>query len=492
MAVLRSARMRVPRPLVPLLVVALVLAVAWATIVPPFQGPDEDAHFAYVQHLAETGEAPSPSVTSGAGAHSTELQRALERLGLLAAMGNAGARPAWDAADLAEWAAFERDLSPAQRSDGAGANPIAKNPPLYYAIAVVAYEASPSRSLFGRLATTRLVGVLLFVLVVALTWLAAAELTGRTWARLLAAGVVALQPQLAFMAGIANTDILLVAIWTAFVALAIRTLRRGPTTARVGGLVALAALSPLTHGRGLALLPALAVVLALAWWRHRPPLAHALAWAGGGVAVLAVALLAVRHFTTGGGVAGGALYGGQTSYIEQGGFALGDFLAHVWRFYLPALPGMGERLGPAFGFRQMWVETFWGKFGWLDVSFPSRVYTLLRYGLVLVLVGTAAALAARRRELRCEWTVAVALAATAASLVALLHLVSYLALLDTGDTLIVGRYALPLVGIVALAIAFVATSLPRRLGPLLAAGLLAFGVLLQLGGLGLTVVRFYG
>ena len=483
----------VPRPLVPLLLAAGLLAVAWATIVPPFQGPDEDAHFAYVQHLAETGKAPSPSVTSGAGAHSTELQRALERLGLLATMGNAGARPAWGVADLAEWAAFERDLPAAQRSDGAGANPIAKNPPLYYAIAAVAYEASPSRSLFGRLAATRLVGVLLFVLVVALTWLAAAELTARAWARLLAAGVVALEPQLAFMAGIANADILLVAIWTAFVALAIRTLRRGPTTPRVGGLVALAVLSPLTHGRGLALLPALAVVLALAWWRHRPPLPRALAWAGGGIAAVAVALLAVRHFTTsGGGVTGGALYGGQTSYIEQGGFALGDFLAHVWRFYLPALPGMGERLGPAFGFRQMWVETFWGKFGWLDVSFPSRVYTLLRYGVVLLLAGTAAALAARWRELRGEWTVAVALAATGASLVALLHLVSYLALLDSGDTLIVGRYALPLVGLVALAIAFVATSLPRRLGPLLAAGLLAFGVLLQLGGLGMTVVRFYG
>ena len=164
----------------------------------------------------------------------------------------------------------------------------------------------------------------------------------------------------------------------------------------------------------------------------------------------------------------------------------------MWRFYLPALPGMGDRLGPSFGFRQMWIETFYGTFGSLDVRFPSRVYTLLQYGTVLLIGATGAALVARRRQLRREWTVVAALAAIALSLIALVHLVSYLALIDTGDTLIVGRYGLPLISLVALAIAFVATSLPRRLGPLLAAGVLALGVLLQLGGLGLTVVRFYG
>ena len=35
--------------------VAVVLA-AWALFVPPFQVPDENAHFAYVQSLVENGE----------------------------------------------------------------------------------------------------------------------------------------------------------------------------------------------------------------------------------------------------------------------------------------------------------------------------------------------------------------------------------------------------------------------------------------------------
>ncbi|HMJ03844.1 MAG TPA: DUF2142 domain-containing protein [Conexibacter sp.] len=491
MAVLRSARPRVPRPLVPLLVASLLLGVAWAAVVPPFQGPDENDHFAYVQQLAEAGSAPSPTRGSGAGSNSTQAQRALVDLGLLATMGNADARPAWGAAELERWSAFERALPASGRADGGGPNPIAKNPPLYYGLTAVAYEATPGDSLFAHLFASRLVGVLLFTATVALTWLAVSELTARAWARVLATGIVALQPQLAFMAGIVNADILLVAIWTAFVALTIRTLKRGLTTARVLGLFALGALSPLTHGRGLALLPALAVVLGLVCWRHRPALRRALAWGAGGAALLGAGLLAFRLFTSGTD-GGGALYGGQTGYIEQGGASPGELLETVWRFYLPPLPGMGDRLGPAFGFRQMWVETFYGKFGWLDAGFPSRVYTLLQYGTVLLIGATVAALAVRRRELRREWTIVAALAAIGLSLVALVHLVSYLALIDTGDTLIVGRYGLPLVSLLALAIAFVATSLPRRLGPLLAAGLLALGVLLQLGGLGLTVVRFYG
>jgi len=484
------ARRHARLPLALLLIATALIGVAWAALVPPFQGPDESDHFAYVQHLAETGSAPSSTTYSGAGSHSTEEQRALDTLGLRALMGNPGARPFWGAVDQRRWAAFEQTLPASARADGDGANPIAKNPPLYYGVAGVAYELSPSRSLFGRLFATRLVGVALLVLTVWFTWLAASELTQRRWARLLAAGVVALEPQLAFMAGIVNADILLVAIWTAFVALTLRTLKRGPTTARVVGLFALAALSPLTHGRGLALLPPLAVVLALVWWRHRPPARRSLAWAAGGVVLLSASLLAFRLFASGAG--GGSLYGDQTNYIHQGGFALGQFVSTVWQFYLPRLPSMDPRLGPNFGFRQMWIETFFGRFGWLDVSYPPRVYVLLRMAVLVGIVAVVASLAARWRELRGEWTVLVALVAIGGSLVALLHLVSYLALLGSNDPLIVGRYALPLVSLLGLAVAFVATSLPRRLGPLLAAAVLGGGVALQLGGLGLTVVRFYG
>ena len=59
-------------------------------------------------------------------------------------------------------------------------------------------------------------------------------------------------------------------------------------------------------------------------------------------------------------------------------------------------------------------------------------------------------------------------------------------------TTVAGRYLLPLVSLFGLAIAFVCASLPRRAGPVAAAAVLAVGVLLQLGGLGIELARFYG
>ncbi|MDO8184068.1 DUF2142 domain-containing protein [Conexibacter sp. JD483] len=481
-----------PAPLALVLVAAAILASGWALLLPPFQGPDESEHFAYVQHLAETGDAPSSTTFDGAGSHSSEQTTAMDALGLRMLMGIPGARPLWNAADQQRWDDYERSATQAQRSDGDGANPIAKNPPLYYAYEALAYKAAPGDSLYDHLLATRVANIVLFLITVACAWLAAAELTARIWVRTLTAAVVAVQPQLTSMAGIVNADTLLVTVWSAFTALALRTLVRGLNTRRVAGLSALAAASALTHGRGLALLPPLAVVVALAWWRQQPPIARraALRACGAGAVVLAVGLFLFRLFVAGGG-SGGSLYGDQTNYIHQGGFGIGQFAQQVWQFYLPRLPFLPSRVGPDYGFRQMFVETFFGSFGWLEVRFPARVYTALKAGMLLGLVALFWAGWTRRELLRERVHVLLGLLAICGSLLALLHLVSYLALLGSGDPLIVGRYALPLIVPFALAIAFIATSLPRRLGPFLGAAVIALGIVLQLSGMLITVERFY-
>jgi hypothetical protein len=61
----------------------------------------------------------------------------------------------------------------------------------------------------------------------------------------------------------------------------------------------------------------------------------------------------------------------------------------------------------------------------------------------------------------------------------------------SNDPLITGRYLLPAIGAYAAAIAFVAWSLPRRLGPVLAGAVVGAHVLLCLGGLGLQIGRLY-
>ena len=45
--------------------VALANGLAWSLIVPPFEVPDENAHYAYVAHVAETGSPPRPASPEG-------------------------------------------------------------------------------------------------------------------------------------------------------------------------------------------------------------------------------------------------------------------------------------------------------------------------------------------------------------------------------------------------------------------------------------------
>ena len=79
MSRVRTTLRRVPAPLALLLAVAAVLSLSWNLATAPLQGPDEADHVGYVEHLAETGKIPSPSVGNGAYA-TDEVGRAGDRL----------------------------------------------------------------------------------------------------------------------------------------------------------------------------------------------------------------------------------------------------------------------------------------------------------------------------------------------------------------------------------------------------------------------------
>ena len=228
------------------------------------------------------------------------------------------------------------------------------------------------------------------------------------------------------------------------IALTVVTLSRGPTTARVLGLFALTA-SRRSDGRGIALLPPLAVVLLVGWWHFRPEPRDVVRWLGGGLALLGVALVAFRLYTSGNG--GGALYGGQVAAFQQHSLNVREFLSYLWQFYLPPLPVLEQRLGPPYGFRQVFVETFFGTFGSLDVQFPGRVYALLQVGSVFGLVALYTAAVVRWRELRARWDLLLALLAVGLTGIVFLHVVSYLALVGGPDPIVVGRYLLPLIAL---------------------------------------------
>jgi 4-amino-4-deoxy-L-arabinose transferase-like glycosyltransferase len=474
----------IPVPLRVILVVALIEVLAWSVVLAPLQGPDESAHYSYTQYLAETGH--RPMYDTGANTVSSETGTAYAAFNLYGLVGRPSARPFWSQSEYDGWQRAQSGLTDEQRKNGSGPNAVAKNPPLYYAYESIPYRIAEGAGFLDRLWLMRVANGALFLLTVAFTWLAAAELFRSILARTAAAAAVALQPMAAFMSGVVNPDTMLATVWAAFIVLALRLVVRGFTWWRVVGVIGLAIASVLTHGRGLPLLPVAVVALALAWWHHRPAISRRWAWAG--AAMLVVGLLVALKLVS----ARGGAYGGEINLGRN--FSLREFGSFVWQFYLPKLPFMDLRVGPDYGYKQLFIERYLaGQFGSLEVQFVPRIYTLVQLAAGLGFVGLIAALVVRRRELAAHWDSFLLLLVAVVSCVGFLHLASYRAIVggSTGDPLIVGRYLLPLTCIFGLAVAFVVTSVKRRLQLGFTAVVLSLGILLQLGALGLTFARFY-
>ena len=472
------------RPLPILLAITALQGICWATFTAPFQGPDENAHVAYTQNLAENGK--PPQFGTGDGPESTQVGDALFYLSLRANVGLPMMRPAWSATDQRNWERIASKLQDSARENSGGPNAVAKNPPLYYLYAAVPYLASRGSGLFHWFFALRLASVLLLMATVAFAWLAAAELFPDTFRRTVATGFVALLPQLGFMGAMVNPDILLTAEWTAFAALGLRMLVRGPTFARSLGLLVLVAAAVLTQGRGLPMVPCAAVLVVLVVWRHRRT-APWRAWAGlaAGAALGLAAVVAYRLSLSGGSTA----YQNEIAFVGPKPFRLGEFLSQIWQFYLPKLGFMTDRLGPAYGARAVWVESFFGRFGSLEVRYPGNVYDALQALMIVLVLAVPTALVLLRRIVR--WDAVIFLLTIVVVLMGFLHLASYRNLLGTDDPLIVGRYLLPFVAPIGIAIAFVLSLLPRRPMVYGATALLAGEAMLLLTGLGLTLERFY-
>ncbi len=482
---------RIPRVLALLVLVGALQSLAWDVVLPAFQGPDETAHFSAVQHLAETGSLASP--TSGNAANSTEEEAALSVLNLQPLIGNLTAKPAWSPVDLKLWHEEERTLPAGAATNGSGPNAIAKNPPLYYALMAIPYRLFLGLPLLKRMFLMRLVSALCYLATIIFTWLIAGEVLGRVrWKQMLAAGVVVLEPQLTAMSAVINADNLLIAVTTAFLYSALLVVRRGPSMRRVVTATLLAAAASLTHGRGLVTLPVLIVALLAAWIRFRPPIRDTLYRGGAAVGTLLTALVAYLLF--GRGANTGSLYGGQVSALNSGQFNIRQFLSSVYQFYFPRLPSLQPRIGPEYGYRQVFINTFYGTFGSLEVTFKARVYDVLQVLSALGLVGFYTACVVHWRRLKAQWPTVVVLFSLLVTTLLFLHYVSYRSLLGDGgiDPLITGRYLFPMISLFALAIAFTVGSLPKRAGVALAAVILSIGLLLSLGGLGITMARFYG
>lgn len=468
------------------LVVALLQVIGWSLAVAPLQGPDEPAHFAAIQYFAETGKLVRPS--GGHATYSTEFGTVMRVLNLGDFL-NPTAHPAWTKADLKLLQRATKHLPPGSRANGEGPNYIGTNPPLYYVLMAGPYKLFSFLPLPSLILVLRLVTGLFLLATVGLTWKIAGEVFPDRFRQTLAAAVVAVQPKLAEIATTIDPDGLLFTLCTAFLLISVRIVTRGPTARRVALAALLAAAASLTQGRGLITIPALLLALAIAWVRTRPALKEMLKRGVLAATILGAAALLYVAF---GRPPGSTIYGGDVHNLNSGAFNIKQFLSVVFQFYFGRLPPL-HPLGVPYGYRQVFIETFFGDFASFTVNFSQHVYLALQIMAGVGLLALYTCCVIDRYKLLKRWPVVAVMAGYAVILVGFLNYVSYRSLITSGGTepLITGRYLFSAIALFGLAIAYVIGHLPRRARPVAAAGLLALGVCLSLVGMGTAVESFY-
>jgi len=474
--------------------VALLQALAWGIIVPPFHVPDENAHVAYVQYLAETGRLPKGVATGER--YSPEINQTLRAVGFYDVVGRPENRPP---GTLAETALLReaRAQSPSRtgRGDVASAT---NNPPLYYGVEAAAYLASPSNDLLTRVAVMRIVSALLAGATALFGALFVRELMpGTPWAWIAGGLAIATQPLLGFMGGGVNNDIMLACASAAmFFALA-RIFRRGLTPTRAAGAGLALVLGALAKATMIAFAPAVAFALLWAVVRAGPERRVAALRAvaiGAGVVVLPALLYVVLSATVWerpiwGAAAAPAVPGDVPAAAAPAG-SLREQLSYTWGLFLPRL-GVFARLHPtADPFYDIWFTGFVGRFGWLDYGFPAWIYEVAKG--IAVLVAALAASTLVRRTLAGRGAELATYVLAVVGLAALIGAAGYRFWLNTNGTQFEqARYLLPLMPLYGAIVALAVRGAGRRAGPSLAAAavvvMIGWSAYAQL----VTVMRFY-
>jgi hypothetical protein len=468
--------------------VAFANGVAWSVIVPPFQVPDENAHYAYVAQIAENGTLPHPQSPEPLLPPREEyLANALLTFGIV--------YHAENPAPLAnsQQQAIEHVEAEKLSAKGTGtALTATNNPPLYYGLEAIAYKLTPSGSVLDKLAAMRVLSALFGACTVLLVFMFLSELLpGTPWAWPVGALLVAFQPLFGFMSGgVNNDDLLFLAAAGMFWGIA-RAFRRGldaRTGALLGGFVGVGLVAKLNM---LGFVPAVVLAVALLVLRELPRPGRALRGAavaallGGGPVLLYVLL---NHFAWGRGYFPGGVASVATAPSGRR-FSTAEELSHVWQLFLPRL-----WMRPQFTSYPLWSTWFVGlvgRFGWQDYTFPYWVYQLARVIALAVLALACVEFVRRRAAMRrrlgelCVYVVVVA------GLCLEIGIESYRYLFTTGETFEQARYLLPLLPLYAGIAVLAARVGGRRWGPACGAALVMLAIGHDLYAQAITVARYY-
>jgi 4-amino-4-deoxy-L-arabinose transferase-like glycosyltransferase len=467
--------------------VAILNAVCWSFITPPFAVSDEPSHVAYVKQLAESHALPS----SHTFVFTPEENRVLAALhenpdAVLPATGSISS--------LAEQRTLEHELAAAAalpRNGSPSAGVATSEPPLYYLLEAIPYTVGSHANLLTRLQLMRLFSALFAGLTAMFAFLFVREALPGTRAVWPASGLaVAFAPVLGFVSGAVNPDSLLFAMSAmVFWALA-RAFRRGLTARRAAMIGAIAAAGLLTKVNFGGLVPGIILglgVLALRLAHSSRSSAYRAFGIGAGIAVSPLVLYGLSNLAAG-KPAFGVLSNGASLATEHG--SISSAISYIWQFFLPRLPGMKAYEPGIFTTRQFWFNGLVGQFGWRETTFPAWAYQVAAVGGLAVLAAFVRTLVVLRKSVRERLAELIVYAVISVGLLILIGGASYLT--TAAEAYNEARYLLPLLALGAASLALAMRAAGRRweavLGSVIVLSVFADDIFSQL----LVISRYYG
>jgi 4-amino-4-deoxy-L-arabinose transferase-like glycosyltransferase len=456
-------------------------------VTPPFQVPDEPAHFAYVKQLAETGHLPSSNLELSSG----------EEFSALVALRfyRVQFQPQHHTiASQAEQNQLQHDLVVASQNSAPGSADVGvakSQPPLYYALQAIPYTLAQSGNLLDRLQLMRLLSALMAGLTAMFVFLFIREaLPGVRWAWTVGGLAVALAPLLGFISGAVNPDAMLFAVSAATFYCLARAFRRGLST---GGAVAIGlvtAIGLMTKLNFIGLVPGIIIgvmVLSIRAARVQGRSAYRLP-----AIAVAIAFSPVLPYAAVNALSGHPTLGLLSTAI---GSLHGSVLAevnYIWQFYLPRLPGTVNDFPGLFTTRQLWFDRYVGLYGWLDTTFPGWVYSvaLIPAGAIALLCGRA--LFQARAALRTRAPEIGVYAVIGIGLLVLVGASSYASFPGVAAEFAEARYLLPMLALLGAVLALAARGAGRRWGPVVGALIVVLFLSHDIFSLLQVTARYYG
>ncbi len=317
----------------------VALGVLYAVFTPPWQAPDEPAHFNYVAQVASDGCCP----IIAAGDYDFD---------------------------------YLEDLKSTQFPDDTDITPIEyedHQPPLYYLLGVPVYMVSG-----GTLTAQRIFSVIVGAGVIATAYLIVLQIFPHQPTVALASSMlVAFIPQHIAIHASVNNDSLAELTLALVILVSIIYLQKQTPSLRfaivLGTLVGLAFLTKLT-----VYLPAVLVVVAVVVLKARSE-GHSLMWFLQHGTAAAITSLVIGFFWW---VRNLIVYG----FPDLTGLAAHDVVVTGQPTTAELIVAQGA--GPYFAsFFRTLFNSFWGQFGWMGVPMPQRVYQIILLFLALALIG---------------------------------------------------------------------------------------------------------